>query len=52
MKAKPKNWRGDPVSYTLSQGKSHMSFAMIEARASTVGFEESYIEFESFVDQL
>lgn len=29
-----------------------MSFAVMEARASTAGFQESYIEFESCVDQL
>jgi len=29
-----------------------MSFAMIEAQASTVAFEESFIEFESCVDHL
>ena len=29
-----------------------MSLAVMEARASKVGFQESYIEFESCVDQL
>jgi hypothetical protein len=51
VKAKPKYLRGELISFPHAQDISHMSFVMIEARASALGFEESYIEFESHVCQ-